>query len=514
MALATFRDYGISWDEEVQNTYGEKLLLFYASGLRDTSAFSFQNLYLYGGFFDLLAAVLNLISPFETYETRHLLGGLFGVAGYIGAWRLTRLLAGERAALLAVVMLACTPLLYGHNFINPKDAPFAWLTIWVAYFTCRAMAEAPAIKISTVIGFGVALGLALGARMMAFAWLGYAIAFIALAALPHISQRFSIAAWVKTTWHQGHALLWALPIAFAGMAFFWPWSIMSPLNVLAAAKEFSRFPVSWEILWNGQMVLSDHLPAAYLPLLLAVQLPEIVLLGLLLAAIAGGTFMWRRQTGALKNIKTWQYLYVITTFLLPIIACMVMRPTLYNGMRHFLFVVPPLVIVASIGLSWACDRLGEYRKALQLIAGIGIALSLGRQVSIAVDMYPNEYISYNSIIGGVKGAEGRFSLDYWGTSLAELSRKISAVEASKGWPGQPIEVAICGAFQRSAMNFLPAYFEFVEETPKSDIYIVMDEPMCSHAEEYGGQVMAVVERQGVALSRAIDRRGVVPPANP
>ena len=151
LAFATFGAYGISWDEEVQNTYGEKLLLFYASGLRDTSAFSFQNLYLYGGFFDLLAAVLNLVSPFETYETRHLLGGLFGVVGYFGAWRLTRLLAGERAALLALVMLACTPLLYGHNFINPKDAPFAWLTIWVAYFTCRAMAEAPAIKISTIV---------------------------------------------------------------------------------------------------------------------------------------------------------------------------------------------------------------------------------------------------------------------------------------------------------------------------------------------------------------------------
>src|SRR3954471_20795626 len=73
--LTTFRDYGISWDEQLQNTYGEKLLSYYVSGFKDRSAFSYINLFLYGGFFDLLAALLNLVSPFETYETRHLLGG-------------------------------------------------------------------------------------------------------------------------------------------------------------------------------------------------------------------------------------------------------------------------------------------------------------------------------------------------------------------------------------------------------------------------------------------------------
>src|SRR5438309_507432 len=74
--LLTFRDYGISWDEEVQLPYGEKLLAYYASGLRDRSAFTFINLYLYGGFFDLVAALCNLVSPFGQYETRHLLGAV------------------------------------------------------------------------------------------------------------------------------------------------------------------------------------------------------------------------------------------------------------------------------------------------------------------------------------------------------------------------------------------------------------------------------------------------------
>src|SRR4051812_11031193 len=63
LVIATFRDYGISWDEEVQNNYGDKLLRFYASGFRDRSAMHYLNLFYYGGFFDLVAAIVNLVSP-------------------------------------------------------------------------------------------------------------------------------------------------------------------------------------------------------------------------------------------------------------------------------------------------------------------------------------------------------------------------------------------------------------------------------------------------------------------
>jgi len=56
LALATFRDYGLSWDDYTHSQYGDLLLRFYASGLRDQRALSWVNLYYYGGGFDLLAA--------------------------------------------------------------------------------------------------------------------------------------------------------------------------------------------------------------------------------------------------------------------------------------------------------------------------------------------------------------------------------------------------------------------------------------------------------------------------
>lgn len=36
-----------------------------------------------------------------------------------------------------------------------------------------------------------------------------------------------------------------------------------------------------------------------------------------------------------------------------------------------------------------------------------------------VALYPYEYIYYNSLVGGVDGAQGSYELDYWCTSLRE-----------------------------------------------------------------------------------------------
>ncbi|MDP3087776.1 MAG: hypothetical protein Q8M99_06295, partial [Methylotenera sp.] len=69
--LLTFKQYGISNDEQVQHVYGQLLLKFYSSGFTDQSAFMYKNLYLYGGFFDLIAAFLEKILPLWVWDIRH-----------------------------------------------------------------------------------------------------------------------------------------------------------------------------------------------------------------------------------------------------------------------------------------------------------------------------------------------------------------------------------------------------------------------------------------------------------
>src|ERR1700724_3669720 len=58
IALATFRDYGLGWDDYTHSQYGELLLSLYSSGFTDRRALSFVNLYMYGGGFDMAAAFI------------------------------------------------------------------------------------------------------------------------------------------------------------------------------------------------------------------------------------------------------------------------------------------------------------------------------------------------------------------------------------------------------------------------------------------------------------------------
>jgi hypothetical protein len=90
VAGLTFRDYGLGWDDYTHAEYADLLLRMYGSGFRDTGALSFANLYMYGGGFDMAAALLHKIIPLELFETRRLLGAVVGVIGLAVTWRLAR----------------------------------------------------------------------------------------------------------------------------------------------------------------------------------------------------------------------------------------------------------------------------------------------------------------------------------------------------------------------------------------------------------------------------------------
>src|SRR3954466_2948479 len=124
-AAATFRDYGLGWDDYTHSQYGDLLLKLYGSGFADTRALSFVNLYFYGGGFDMAAALAAKVLPFDLFETRRLIGAAVGIVGLIATWRLARRLGGPFAGMCALALLAACPLYYGHMFMNPKDAPFA-----------------------------------------------------------------------------------------------------------------------------------------------------------------------------------------------------------------------------------------------------------------------------------------------------------------------------------------------------------------------------------------------------
>src|SRR5674476_527499 len=123
IALCTFKDYAISNDEGVQHHYGELIISYYTSGFRALGVFSFQNLYLYGGLFDITAVALSHLIPINPYDLRHILCALIGIGGIAAAAATARLIAGPRAALIAAIGLSVCGVWYGAMFNHTKDIP-------------------------------------------------------------------------------------------------------------------------------------------------------------------------------------------------------------------------------------------------------------------------------------------------------------------------------------------------------------------------------------------------------
>ena len=362
IAAATFRDYRLGWDDYTHSEYGDLLLAFYGSGFSDQRALSFVNLYKYGGGFDMAAALVAKVLPFGLFETRRLVGAAVGIVGLIAAWRVGRRLAGPVAGLVALLLLAACPLYYGHMFMNAKDAPFATAMAVLLLAVVRAFDEYPRPGVATVGFLVTGLGLAFGSRILA----GIA-APCALAGLLVILVGEGRTLGAKSAAARfGTFVLRSIPalvIGYLVMGLLWPWSVLAPLNPIRAAEYFDTFfEKPWREMYAGKLFAVTEMPASYLPHLFVLKLPEIMLALGLAGTVGSLIAVGSRELPLTRRANL---LFVAASAFLPVIIATLTHPALYNGLRHFVFVVPPFAVLGGLAGAWIFDRakaLGAIRR--------------------------------------------------------------------------------------------------------------------------------------------------------
>src|SRR6201747_2472042 len=254
IAGLTFRDYGLGWDDYTHAEYADLLLRMYGSGFKDTGALSFANLYMYGGGFDMAAALLHKIIPLELFETRRLLGAVVGVIGLAVTWRLSRRVGGSLAGLATLLLLALCPTFYGHMFMNPKDAPFAVAMVILMLGLVRLADEYPQPSARTVLVIGLGAGLSVGSRILGGLALVYAVVGFVPLVLEEIHSNGARDAGRRFL-HVIHVLLPGLILGYLVMGLIWPWSIMEPGNPFQALTYFSHFfEKPWKEMFDGALV--------------------------------------------------------------------------------------------------------------------------------------------------------------------------------------------------------------------------------------------------------------------
>lgn len=429
IALLTYRDYGLSWDEPLFYDYGDAL--GYAYSPREWLGGQFDLEKSYGASAEdhktrgpaYLFLARNVVYALEALGSDsasawHLVNFLFFQLGVYFLYRLAARWLSPFAALAASAFFAWQPVLWGHAFINPKDPPFLVFFLGAICFGFEMVNDleggTPSYK-GKLMAAAFCLGIATSIRVLG-PLAGFLVGLYGLYVFrPTRSEIISISRPVNK---KSPALsnflrvfLMYTGIAAVIMVITWPYLWENPIGRFAEVLRFmSDNPTQLSVLFNGEVFRADNMPRRYLPFMLGTTLTEPTwILFFVGIAAAYGKLLLR---GISKHIVS--LTLTVSWFVLVALYVIVRQPAVYDGLRHFLFILPPIFIVIGFTFEWMGGWISNY----WLRAGTMLALVLPGILAI-VQLHPYEYTYYNSFIGGTSGAFRRYETDYWLTCYKE-----------------------------------------------------------------------------------------------
>ena len=448
LILLTYRDYGIAWDEKVffngGKYYTKQLLHFLNIKTNLDTTWYEANIVPYpyhemnhGFVFDIAVFLIGSFFPRFNFEVLHLIRALFAIPiFYLTYWMVKKLLNQWYAA-LTFIFLILFPRFYPDIFYNAVDIPTVLIfTVAIAYFLYYSETKKTVLK---SILFGLILGVMMNQRLLLFYIPILNFIFLFFLQKKNLKMfllhQFLIFNFSLLTLHLTHPYLLAHPIS--GL-----------FDILRSARQY---PWNAAVLFDGQWFQAgvNPLPWYYLPKSMLITIPPVTLLLFFLGTIGIVTTLFRpRHSGnhqsrpkdnppLAETIDNWQLTYIVSVFFLPFILVFLLKPTLYDSWRHFMFLTIPMIIIAIYGLQWTVEGgglrveknlsstfylrnlLSTFYHLPSLLIILLLILSLSSTAYQMFRLHPYEYLYYNSLVGGLKGAYGKYETDYWGLGYKE-----------------------------------------------------------------------------------------------
>jgi hypothetical protein len=121
-------------------------------------------------------------------------------------------------------------------------------------------------------------------------------------------------------------------------------------------------------------------------------------------------------------------------------------------------------------------------------------------------LHPYQYVYFNQSTGGIRGADGRYMLDYWGLAfkqasqelLIQLAQRRDAPEGARQW-----KIAVCGPHPPAAV-ILGEQFDLTWDAKGADFAMMLGVFYCAKLD---APMLAEITREGVSFARVYDIRG-------
>ncbi|NUM31721.1 MAG: glycosyltransferase family 39 protein [Bacteroidetes bacterium] len=412
-------DFGITWDEFEDIGYFNEVLAYFTSFGEDKRCLDVEgtmqghevktalipHLVNYGPFVNLSSAfAYKFLSPFGLYETRHLVVSLFTCIGLMFTGLLAKRAGNWQTAVLAFLFILLTPTIFGHGMNNQKDIPFMAFYVVSLYYIIKFIEEMPDPTRGTWIKLGISMGILMSIRVGGLIVFAYLLLFSAILFLINVYKKnhsFNS----SNIWLYIKKLFKPIALGYGVGVIFWPAALQAPFkHPFEALKNFEKFSLVhiYEI-FEGKKYYMKDFPWYYEPKSMLITIPLFVLAGYALALILSSIDF--------KKIKLWHVLILLFATAFPVFYIIYKKSAVYSSWRHLLFVYPTIVVMAAIGWQRLIHKIKSgYLKWVTVIIIIALA---GKTGAWMIKNHPYQYLYYNEIVGGVKGAYGNYETDYW-----------------------------------------------------------------------------------------------------
>lgn len=443
---------GINADDKFQNAYSEKLVNYYATFGRDTSALYVQdgNMHLYGGFFEIVTGFANKALGFQEsnlgyHHVRHLFSAILGWVAILCAALLAQLIAGWRAGVLTLVIMLLSPRFVGDSLMNPKDIPFAAGYMLAIYNMAAVLTRMPNPRRWNVAGLIAGLAIALAVR--AGGLLNFVYLFFFAGLFLVLKNGWGSLFNGKTVGRYATVVVGAAVAGYVGALLFWPFALQKPLsNPWFALTKFSDFEIAIRVLYEGANVKSNVTPWHYPIKWIGLTIPLAALVG-----FVGSLALLPRL------LRRYQPLWIGLVFfaaIFPVFYVIYKKSNVYDGWRQLTFAYPTLAVAAALFWNELAD-LFSAKKLAQYATYAGVALLLADAGAFIAANPKIPYLYFNPVAGGVKGAYGQYETDYWGISIRQGIEWLEKEGILK--PDMEEPVVIATNMHYAALQFLAKY---------------------------------------------------------
>jgi hypothetical protein len=486
----TYGSYGFTTDEAVDHLKAVRVVEFLASfgGNRDEIS-KVDEINIYGAMPDVLALLLQKLVPSLSFDSRHLVSAMFGAIGVYYLYRLGRAFISPAAGFFGALFLACNPMWFGYMFFNAKDIPFAATLLAALYYCLSALTgrdESGWIWLKA----GLSTGLFASTKLIAVPILG-AIGLASLACLIFVPATASVQ--IDRVFFRRLAKL-AVSATFGCLlcfAAFWPqFFLFGPAQLVRIVRLFMNYePWQGIVQIHGDYIPFDKVPWYYTSTYIAISMPLFLLPLIAVGSVLG---IFERQPFVIASA-------IICIGFLAFQAISDARAL--DGYRHFIFLVPFLMLIAAYPIGWLFSHYPS--RVVRLATPAAVLIAMMPALVSTYQLFPYQYSFYNGLVGGVPGADGRYYIDPWRSALREALRKVEDLHDTR----DIVDVYhSCG----STLNFADhPRFKPVERPEDAD-YIILLRRNCDPRQSPTLDFPAVgeVRRQGVLFAAVYNRQNM------